>query len=109
MLLSLRRDGVCAVGVNARDQMGWTAVMFAVERGNIDVVRMLLALMRDGVYDVDVNARSRHGMTALMLAVEKGYMSVALKIIESRSAYVASNNLALKPSTKLADSQASTG
>ena len=42
-LLSLKRDGVYTVDVNAANVKGKTALMLAAEQGNVDVVRMLMA------------------------------------------------------------------
>jgi ankyrin repeat protein len=52
--------------VNAKDNDGGTALMWAARRGYVDVVVLLL------VQRADVNSRNKNGETALMWAAREG-------------------------------------
>lgn len=59
-------DAAAAEAINARDDDGRTALMYAVESENLAVVK---ALVDKGA---DVNVRDNCGRTALMLAAQRG-------------------------------------
>ena len=58
--------------VNAKDKNGWTALMMAAVKGNVDCVKNLIAA------GAEVNAKNKDGCTALMMAaaphVKKNYL-----------------------------------
>ena len=56
--------------VNAKNPLGWTALMEASERGHTEIVSVLLA------NGADVNAKTNNRYTALMLASEKGHTEI---------------------------------
>ena len=60
--------------VNAKTDIGMTALMFAAVNGRLEVIQILLAAK------ADVNARGYKGVTALMLAAERGQLEV-LKLL----------------------------
>jgi ankyrin repeat protein len=51
--------------VEAKDNHGWTALMYAAENGHVDCVRVLLNA------GADMEAKSTDGGTALMSAAEE--------------------------------------
>jgi hypothetical protein len=57
--------------VNAQDNKGYTALMYAVSKGNPNIVERLL---QDR--NINVNATSKDSNTALKLAQERGYKSL---------------------------------
>jgi uncharacterized protein len=57
--------------VNAKDERGWTALLWAISRGQIDLVKLLLDK------GSDVNAKGEHGWTPLMEAANRGQLEVA--------------------------------
>ena len=56
-----------AGNINAKDKIGYTALMCAAWSGNSETVQELLRC--DGI---DVNAKDKHGYTALMIAARYG-------------------------------------
>lgn len=56
---------------NNRNEEGKTAFHIAVERGDIDIVKLFLK------YGADPNIRDNYRMTALDIAVEKEYFDIA--------------------------------
>ena len=54
--------------VNAKDNLGYTALMYAAENGHTETAQALLA------HGTDVNAKDNFGWTALMYAKEMGYV-----------------------------------
>ncbi|MBI4654475.1 MAG: ankyrin repeat domain-containing protein [Nitrospirae bacterium] len=56
--------------INAKDNDGFTALMFASYSGHTDIVEVLLAK------GADVNAESNDGLTALMSASSKGHTDI---------------------------------
>ena len=55
---------------NYKDKKGWTALMFACDKGHAEAVKILLNV------GVDVNSRNEEGTTALMFASMKGYIDI---------------------------------
>jgi ankyrin repeat protein len=64
--------------VNEADESGWTALMYASQKGHVEVVRLLLA--REGV---EVNKTEQDGATALMVASDCGHVDV-VRLLLSR-------------------------
>ncbi|MBI3949447.1 MAG: TonB family protein [Acidobacteria bacterium] len=58
------------VNVNARDEMGMTALMYAARSGQSEMVKVLL------IAGIDVDAKDDDGMTALMYAAQAGSAEV---------------------------------
>ena len=58
-----------------RDDQGGTALMFAAETGQTNIVNALIAR------GADVNAQNDRGYTALMLAVQKNHLDAAKALI----------------------------
>jgi hypothetical protein len=55
----VKADLAAGANVNAQDEHGWTALMFAVLRSDVDLVRLLLQ------HGADVNLKTNEGNTAL--------------------------------------------
>ncbi|MBD5438078.1 MAG: ankyrin repeat domain-containing protein [Treponema sp.] len=51
---------------SAKDENGWTALMYAAERDAEDITELLLAA------GMDMDTRNEDGKTALMIAEERG-------------------------------------
>jgi len=64
--------------VNARDSSGRTALMLAVNRGNLDVLRHLLSAP-----GCNVNARHREGSSALHFAASLGNEASVRALIDA--------------------------
>ena len=62
--------------VNAKDNDGRTALMFAAEKGHTEIVQILL---KKGA---DVNAEDEYGGTALMIAAENGHTEIIKLLLE---------------------------
>ena len=58
----------CFADVNAKDEDGSTALMWAAQEGHTEAMEMLVATCV-----ADVNAISKDGMTALMFAASGGH------------------------------------
>ena len=63
--------------VNMQDDIGWTALMCAVENGNENIVRELIDR------GAKVNMQDNNGDTALMIAVKWGDENMVKKLIEA--------------------------
>ncbi|KAL3454940.1 ankyrin repeat-containing domain protein [Aspergillus heterothallicus] len=64
------------LNVNRRFGMSWgTALSFAAELGDVEIVRLLVA--RD---DVDVNIRDRDGLTAIARARARGHFAIVARL-----------------------------
>src|SRR5258707_10624501 len=74
--------------VNQADQDGYTPLMRAAQRGQVNVVR---ALLKSGAA---ADARHPNGPTALMVAAQKGHVALA-KVLLAAGAH--SNRSAMKP------------
>ena len=62
--------------VNARDNVGRTALHFACRAGNIDTFQVLTE-----IDDVDVDAVTNSGVTPLMMAIECGNISLVAECL----------------------------
>jgi ankyrin repeat protein len=69
--------------VNAQDNFGYTALMYAASAGYTRVVEALLAS------GSDVQMKNRQGLTSLDLALAKGHAGVLLQLRQSRLFYAA--------------------
>jgi ankyrin repeat protein len=67
--------------VNAKDQRGWTALLWAVSRGQMDLVKLLLDK------GADVNAKGEHGWTPMMEAANRNHPE-AVKLLLNKGADV---------------------
>ena len=56
--------------INAKNKWGWTALIKASEKGNLDIVEYLIKK------EADVNAIDKNNYTALMYASENGYTDI---------------------------------
>ncbi len=65
--------------MNAKDEDGLTALIYAVSMGHVEVVQQLLQA------GADVNAKEKEGRTALTLAKEKGHKEV-IKMLKKAGA-----------------------
>ncbi|KAL8724186.1 MAG: hypothetical protein Q9181_006934 [Wetmoreana brouardii] len=65
------------VDINAADANGWTALMFAADRGHEFVVRQLLAFGRRP----DLEAKTRLGWTALIQSAEHGHHDIVDQLL----------------------------
>ena len=63
--------------VNAKDEGGWTALMFASQNGHAEIV---CTLIKAGA---DVNAKRKDGATALMRAALEGHTETVSTLIEA--------------------------
>ena len=84
MVLSGDTDGVRAAvnagaDLNSQDQRGWTALMYAADRGNTQLVDALL----DAGTDPDI--RAEDGATALFVAVMQGREEVARTLVRAEA------------------------
>ncbi|KAI1743227.1 ankyrin repeat-containing domain protein [Xylaria scruposa] len=75
--------------INAKDKHGWTALIFAAERGYEKTVQLLLN------HGADVNAKDRYGWTALTFAAEGGHKEVAQLLLDHNNNAIANENRAL--------------
>ncbi len=65
------------VDINHRDEMGITALMFAVEKGHAEVVTLLLNA------GADIHHQDEKGITALMVAAEKGCVAIIKLLLDA--------------------------
>ena len=66
------------IELNARDNDGWTAFMFACYCRRNDVVKLFL----DHSERIDLNARTKNGRTAFMWACKCGHKDVVQLLLE---------------------------
>jgi ankyrin repeat protein len=71
---------VNGANVNAVDNNGWTALMFAAGRGQADITHLLMGR------GADPNVKSKEGETALMIATEGKHEATAKVLKEGRIA-----------------------
>ena len=67
------------IDLNARNQRGLTALMFACSSGHKDVVQMLLD---NSEMNIDFNARSDWGLTAFIYACKMGRKDVVKLLVQ---------------------------
>ena len=65
------------VDVNAKDNDGWTALIYAACYGHTEIAKLLIA---DGA---DINARDNYGCTALIYAAINGYTEIARLLLSA--------------------------
>ena len=53
---------------NTRDEIGWTALMYACQDGNVEAIKMLLQVL-----NIDVNVQDEVGYTCLMAACSQSF------------------------------------
>ena len=73
------KDLVDAVDVNARDEIGYSALMRFVECGNLEAVEFLIEKK------ADVNAADKDGITALMLAASYDQLEIVKLLVENKA------------------------
>jgi uncharacterized protein len=66
--------------VNTKDSTGYTALIYASGKDNVDIVKKLLAK------GANVNAKTYDGRTALMIAKEQGYSDIE-ELLKSNDAH----------------------
>ena len=66
--------------INAIDDKGWSALMFAAARGQSDIVRILMSR------GADPNMKSKEGETALMIATNGDHKETVRVLREARIA-----------------------
>ena len=71
--------------VNAKDNLGWTALMNAARKGHTETARLLIAA------GADVNASNSNGWTSLIRTAEHGYTKIAQLLIGAGANFNASN------------------
>lgn len=67
-----------AKDINVADRDGWTALMLACKKGNIDVVKLLL----ENNAQTDVSDDAMKGFSPLMLASDSGYVEIVKLLIQ---------------------------
>ena len=78
--------GYYTVDLNAADENGKTALMYAVERSNIDAVQRIAFGKTHGFfgqYDTNVHVFDANGKTALVYAVEKGDLEIVRILLKA--------------------------
>ena len=58
------------------NQSGWTPLIYAAARNQLDIARLLIAR------NADVNAAAENGITALMMASREGHLPMLLLLLE---------------------------
>ncbi len=71
--------------VDAQDEKGRNALMFAIHYGHTGIVKLLIGK------NADVNAKAMHDVTALMLASNKGSVEIAELLIAQNADVTAKN------------------
>ena len=66
-------------GLNAKDEEGWTALMWACRNGHKDVVQLLLDHSDP---NIDLNTREDNGLTAFTIACYKGHKDVVQLLMD---------------------------
>lgn len=74
------------VAPDARDQLGWTALMYACTRNHVGVAKLLLAR------GAEVNARDKLGWSPLMVAASNGHEST-VKLLLAKGADQKAKNI----------------
>jgi len=92
------------VDIDATDIVGYTALMYAAQEGNIRMVKMLLK------YNADIHFKGRSGITAYDIALDKGNKDIADIIGPKKSANkkcdlcyknISSSEMSVIPITKM--------
>ena len=78
------------IDLNARDEHGRTALMFACGNGHNDVVKLLL---ENSKRNIDLNVRSNTGKTAIIYACENGHKDVVKLLLENSVAMILTSQL----------------
>ncbi len=78
------------VELDHQDDHGWTALMYATTKENIDIVNMLLAANANA--DCEPKEGPYQGLTALIRAAYKGYKDICRVLIEKGNANVNHQN-----------------
>lgn len=78
------------INVNAKNHLGWTALMLASSRGHTDIVQFLV-----GLPGINVNAESKDGRTAVALAFNRGDCGILEILLDARGIDVNAKNEAL--------------
>ena len=63
--------------INAKNKWGWTALIKASEKGNLDIVEYLIKK------EADVNAIDKNNYTALIHASLRGYLKIVKYLVEN--------------------------
>ncbi len=71
-----------APNINAQDRIGKTALMYASEKGHIDIVNTFLNREENAA---DVNIKNNFGLSALMLASRNGCLNVVKALLPKRA------------------------
>jgi len=89
--------------VNARNEHGWTVLMFAAVSGNKEMAKLLLSRK-----DVDVNAMAQDGWTALMLVAHNDRTEIARLLLARKELDLDATNNENKAALLLAEENGST-
>ena len=65
--------------INAKDKLGWTALIYATIENNRNAAKLLIA------NNADINAKDSNGNTALMWASHFGHMVIAKLLIDNNA------------------------
>ena len=74
------------IDINAKDGDGWTALMDASNKGNLEIAKYLL---ENGA---DINFQSNYGFTALISASSKGNIEMVKLLVENEADVNIKNN-----------------
>ena len=73
----LQKALAAGADVNARDEEGWTALMYVTDQGSMLLVELMLAA------GADPNIRLADGATALFIAVVRGHTEIVTLLLEA--------------------------
>jgi TonB family protein len=80
------RDLVQSGDINAKDRYGWTALIYAAEKGDLESLSTLLS------HSADPNVKDESGNTALMYAAEEGRLDQVNAMLRSSPDINAAND-----------------